>query len=955
MLKSSITRRSFVKTSALAGAAVALDLTAKHSLVETDVAYADAPSERQAVKTVCHGCIQLCPCIAYLEDGVVVKLEGDKTAPESKGSMCLKGMAQLHTVYSPRRVLHPMKLAGQRGSNEWEVISWDEALELAADQYIACASKYGDYSFWAATGGGGGFTGGFVQIMQTVLGSCNQISPGACQCYLPRLAVATWMWGGGNQSIADSSCLEPFNEYDPKLELLVLWGAQPSTSQTAQSGRGVADMRVGRGVKTVVIDPYMTPDAAKADIWLPVRPGSDTALILSWYRYIIKNELYNEEFVKYWTNLPFLINPETKFPYKAEEVWPDYVNPAEDPDGVYDTPAYVCLDAKTGTIQPFPYTAPEDSPVDPAIFTTAVVNGVEAKTAGQIYKEEAEPWTLEKAAEICWLEADKIEDAIKMYTEANYAGIAHGVFSDMMESSSQAPMGLVGLDMIMGRVNRPGATLTGEGARSVPKTRPTVAPVTSSGRDSIPKRYGVGWTVGYTKEENDRINEAAKKVWADKGRDPEAMQKGFAQQNLDRLGMTKYKGAYYWVQSHIASVRKAIETGEPYKPRFLYETSGNKLANLGDAGAWYKIRNESDFVVHQYTYMTSFTLEFVDLFLPMEEWLEFETASSRVTQLNKTYIRRRVIHLGETAHNYATPIQFVERVCDKLGGDDKIFDKDIMYWLHAGTISEEEKKWPKTYGYDTWEEVLEHDDECVPVVVPEEKFWIKGQHLMKVSDDLPAGFGTMSRKCEVYCTMMLHLSRTGFPYVYPFEQEPCEDYTPICTYTEQTESPLTDKDYPIVLTSGRTHYWHHSLYRHAAFNRELMPEPEVIMNPKTAEEYGIKDSDWVKLTSRRGSTHGVARVTEGIAPGVVWMERFWNPECYDSTQKSPTSGWEECNVAVLTMEDTANECFGSATYRGFQVKIEKSTKPDRVWVEPKEFEPFMPTLQSEPQTEVLFK
>ena len=104
-------------------------------------------------------------------------------------------------------------------------------------------------------------------------------------------------------------------------------------------------------------------------------PGSDCALMLSWIRYIIDQKAYDEPFVKYWTNLPFLINPDTRLAYRAEEVWPDYVNPAADPDDVYDTPAYVCFDARTNTIQPFPFTAPGDSPVDPVVFATATVNG----------------------------------------------------------------------------------------------------------------------------------------------------------------------------------------------------------------------------------------------------------------------------------------------------------------------------------------------------------------------------------------------------------------------------------------------------------------------------------------------------------------------------------------------------------------------------------------------------
>ena len=100
-------------------------------------------------------------------------------------------------------------------------------------------------------------------------------------------------------------------------------------------------------------------------------------------RYIIDAKAYDEQFVKYWTNIPCLINPETKLPYRAEEVWPDYVNPAADAAGVYDTPAYVCFDARTNSVQPLPFSAPEASPVDPVPFTTANVNGVEADLLGR--------------------------------------------------------------------------------------------------------------------------------------------------------------------------------------------------------------------------------------------------------------------------------------------------------------------------------------------------------------------------------------------------------------------------------------------------------------------------------------------------------------------------------------------------------------------------------------------
>ncbi len=136
MSKRNLTRRSFVKVSALAGAAAAVGASMTGCMQET-APVEETPSNEQPLsstagltkmRTSCHGCIQMCPAIAYLKDGVVVKLEGDPEAPVSRGSLCIKGLNQLHTMYSPRRILHPLRRAGERGENKWEVISWDEAI-----------------------------------------------------------------------------------------------------------------------------------------------------------------------------------------------------------------------------------------------------------------------------------------------------------------------------------------------------------------------------------------------------------------------------------------------------------------------------------------------------------------------------------------------------------------------------------------------------------------------------------------------------------------------------------------------------------------------------------------------------------------------------------------------------------------------------------------------------------
>ena len=132
MSVSTLTRRGFVKASVLAGAAAAVGASMTGCMKETQESTGGSDDGLVKMKTSCHGCIQVCPAIAYLKDGVVVKLEGDPDAPISRGSLCIKGLNQLHTMYSPRRVLHPIKRAGERGENKWEVISWDEAIEEAA-------------------------------------------------------------------------------------------------------------------------------------------------------------------------------------------------------------------------------------------------------------------------------------------------------------------------------------------------------------------------------------------------------------------------------------------------------------------------------------------------------------------------------------------------------------------------------------------------------------------------------------------------------------------------------------------------------------------------------------------------------------------------------------------------------------------------------------------------------
>ena len=964
MTKGTISRRGFMKAAAATGAA----LTAAGSiplLETTDQAFAAGSVERVMHKTACHGCTNCCPVRVYTEDGRVVKIEGDPDGPLNKGGVCLKCLSQIQTVYSPRHVLHPMKRVGERGENKWEAISWDEAVDLAGEQIATAVKKYGPYAYWSARGGGGG--GAYIEWetsgLDYTFGGCNSLASGACQCAMPRDFVSTTSvgfnccvdmdnvdrWVG----ITDNAELDGTRRDDTE-RVFVLWGSQPHSSKAAHGGHGLTDARSNLGVKTIVVDPYMTAEAAKADVWLPVRPGSDCALMLSWIHHIIENDLYDEQFVKHWTNLPFLINPDTRLAYRAEEVWPDYVNPAADPAGVYDTPAYVCFDAKTNSVQPFPFTAPENCAVDPVIFATATVNGKEAKTAGQIYKEEAEPWTLEATGETCWLDPERIREAIELYANADFGGLSNGVFSDHQENSSTAPLGALAIDALLGHVESPCSAFQNHGAASRTADRPTQRLGVFS---STFERYGLGWTTGLTKVENDRLLDAIVADWDAKGRDGKEMQRYFFQSRCDTMGANEHKGIHQWQTCAPKELRQAITTGEPYRPRVMYEMSGNKYAVMGPSLEWKKAYDEQDFVIQQYPNMTSFTVQTVDLFLPTTEWLEYDSYEAPGTHFNRHYARCQVTHLGETVNPFVSPYQVAEAAVEKLGAEN-VFDPDAYKVPFFESLEAARAAWAEQMGKGSWQEMLDDIDHRF-TEEPIDDYMAYYQYKEPVSDGLPRGFATMSRKVDVYSEAMLRLARTGFPYMYPFDQPACDDYDPICTFKEPTESPVEgqpgyDPEYPLVITTGRLPHFHHGTMRHAPFIREVMPAPELKINPETAAEYGIEHLDWVKITSRRGSSNARAYLTQGIAPGVLITERFWNPECFDETQETITPGIEECGYNIMSADEFQNPCFATNSYRAFTVKIEKTERPERIWIESEQFQPFMPTLSGEPVTEEVF-
>ncbi len=837
--------------------------------------------EERIVKTACRACIANCGVLAHVKNGRVVKLEGNPEDPMSRGKMCAKGLAGIQALYNPNRNKYPLERVGERGSGQWRRISWDEALTKIADHLMETREKYGAEAVFCSTGGGGNPEIWSIARFCNIFGTPNWFEPGCAQCYLPRVLAYTMMYGGVDPSIADSNALELY--FDTDIKCLVMWGTDPSYSCPSSGGRAVNELRT-KGVKTIVIDPRFTPDAAKADIWLPIRPGTDVALQLCWIRYILEHKLYDEEFVMRWTNLPYLVNTRTKMMVRGKKK-----GNTQEPD------TYMVWDKKTGSMQPLEY--PWNEEFDVELDGEYEIHGKVYKTGFRLLWESVREWTLEKTASVCWLDADRIEKAILMFAKTLPSGLAIGVATDQTPNSVQAAMAACIIDCLVGNVERPGALL---------------------------QRFR---TSGTLRMPNYPVPQATKML-------PK-------EQLLKRLGGIEHKGLHIWWAGHPTSIFDAVLTGEPYKPHMWIDRSGNKFGVVADAQKVERVVHELDYIVHVYMYPTSFSA-YADILIPAAEWLETDML---VETCNTLVARQAVTHLWEACDETLFWSRLAKK-CAQMGHENcqKAFDpefmgEDLAYW---DTMDEFFDQCTGKIGM-TWKEVKEKAPfEYLPL-----DEW-RSYYVYKQTDEntgKPKGFPTPSKKIELYLDSMITLSRTGQPFA-AYELPPAsKDYAPLPYYLEPIEGPYHDpelaKEYPLIMTNGRVPFYHHSTLRNVAALRELYPVPELWINPVDAQKYGVDPGDWVWIASLRGKIRARAYVTEGMRPGAVCMERFWNPE----TLNTKTHGWKEMNVNVLSKASAPfNDVVGTYTLRAFQVKIWKAEEgaPEGVWTKPEDFKTWLP-------------
>ncbi len=237
------------------------------------------------VKSHCRMCHGGCGVLVYTKNGKVAKIAGDPGCPINNGTLCSKGIASVQLVYHPDRLTYPVRRVGAKGSGKWERVSWDEALDTIAERILLYKEKHGAESIVIGYGTGRE-NEAVIYRFSNLLGTPNVLTAGHF-CYGPRIATSIITCG-----------TNPIVDYENHPKCIMVWGNNLVISNPDCYKGEHFSVSLDAGAKLIVVDPRLTRIAARADIWLQLRPGTDTALALGILNVIVNEELYDKDFVE---------------------------------------------------------------------------------------------------------------------------------------------------------------------------------------------------------------------------------------------------------------------------------------------------------------------------------------------------------------------------------------------------------------------------------------------------------------------------------------------------------------------------------------------------------------------------------------------------------------------------------------------------------------------------------
>jgi anaerobic selenocysteine-containing dehydrogenase len=767
----------------------------------------------------------------------------------------------------PNRINHPLKRIGARGEDRWEQISWDQALDEISAKLLALKEEYGPETLvvsegtyrsdhlWARTR--------FANLFGN---PGNIIDPGTiCWCWTHTINMA--MTGWPIETTLSIGAAEANTG--------VLWGVRPYDKQGEfgmwSQVSAILKRKENQG-RLIVIDPVCTEEAKHASTWLPIKPGTDLFMMLTWCNYIIQNDLYQKDFLKWWSNGVFLVRTDTGKLLHVSEVEQD--GKREDFvvwDNAQEGITTWCSDENR-------YYA--ESEVDAQLlgrFEVELLDGskVECATAFELLKERLQSYTLEACAELTGVEANKIEDAVRTYATNGPAYICWGVGGGDMHGYNASYSGVAKtlLRILTGNIDNFGGEYLGdpglldENGEKHFAVRDSEMELSEVVTPEMREKFLGNEQFRLMSWKGFQLTDACyRKMW------------DIPRQMLHMMLVTP---PLAW---------KAILEGDPYPVKAMIAWSSNPLCWAPNTKQVYKALKELELLV-VVDYWKTPTAALADYILPAADSLERPLATTGEDSIDMMMIG--------------------DRICQPL------YERhmDYNFWRDLGIRCGQENEWP----WETYEEVIAHRLERTGMSyeqATELGFWMGSpiefnKYTKTLANGQTRGFVTPSRKLEL------------FPSVF----EDC-DYDPLPSYRELPETSISNpelaKEYPMCLTiGGRWFPMYHSEYRLPGYGtRSQWPDPTFLIHAQDARAMGIRDGDWCWIETPRGRIRQRAKLEHGIVRGSVQVQpSWWFPEL--PAEEPWSQGIFESNGNVLTDDsiESLDPMGGQWVTRGLLCKV----------------------------------
>jgi thiosulfate reductase/polysulfide reductase chain A len=295
-------RRDFIKVSALTtgGVLLAGSLANKAFSQKEKVAF-KLPADFKRTPTYCEVCFWKCAGWVYKnENGDIQKVIGNDIDPECNGRLCPRGTGGVGMYHDEDRLKNPMMRVTKDGKQTFEEVTWEKAFDFIAEKMNKIKVEHGPECTALFTHGSGGT---YFGTMLKAFGSNNIAAPSYAQCRGPREVAFIATFGEGldspeNTDIRDTKCL-------------VLIGSHLGENMHNGQVQEMSDA-IDKGATIITVDPRFSTVASKSKFWLPIKPATDLALLLTWINVLIENGWYDKDYVEKYTYGFDLLKEEVK-------------------------------------------------------------------------------------------------------------------------------------------------------------------------------------------------------------------------------------------------------------------------------------------------------------------------------------------------------------------------------------------------------------------------------------------------------------------------------------------------------------------------------------------------------------------------------------------------------------------------------------------------------------------